>query len=177
MQLTTVCCVCIKLYVILIYSDQRLLLCCSRDDTLRLIDLRQNSISATFSADGFKVNVDWSRACFRWLHSMQILCNYFSMNYGYVCIKSNSLVCVQEYNYNVLGRVAIAWTILTRFAKTGLVRTKWQGTLFTTTQLLHQWTNDPCVYHCQCFTGLLSLGLISQACLIYSSAWVIFKWQ
>ena len=46
--------------------DHRLLLCCSRDDTLRLIDLRQNSISATFSADGFKVNVDWSRACFRY---------------------------------------------------------------------------------------------------------------
>ncbi|XP_065918237.1 autophagy-related protein 16-like isoform X2 [Dysidea avara] len=44
--------------------DERLLLCCSRDDTLRLIDLRQNSISATFTADGFKVNVDWSRACF-----------------------------------------------------------------------------------------------------------------
>ena len=52
---------------IVIHSDHRLLLCCSRDDTLRLIDLRQNSISATFSADGFKVNVDWSRACFRYV--------------------------------------------------------------------------------------------------------------
>jgi len=28
--------------------ERHLLLCCSRDDTLRLIDLRQNSITATF---------------------------------------------------------------------------------------------------------------------------------
>ena len=55
---------------ILIHSDHKLLLFCSRDDTLRLIDLRQNSISATFSADGFKVNVDWSRACFRYVAIM-----------------------------------------------------------------------------------------------------------
>jgi len=61
--------------------------------------------------------------------------------------------------------------------KTGLVCTKWQGTLFTTNQLLHQWTNDPCVYHCQWFTGLLFLGLLSWACLMCSSAQVVFKWQ
>jgi len=35
---------------------------------------------------------------------------------------------------------------VTRFAKTGLVCTKWQGTLFTTNQFLHQWTNSPYVY-------------------------------
>eukprot|EP00731_Ephydatia_muelleri_P035576 Em0137g8a len=44
--------------------DRQLLLCCSRDDTLRLIDLRQNSIMSTFSTSGFKVGEDWSRACF-----------------------------------------------------------------------------------------------------------------
>eukprot|EP00731_Ephydatia_muelleri_P035572 Em0137g4a len=44
--------------------DRQLLLCCSRDDTLRLIDLRQNSIMSTFSTSGFKVSEDWSRACF-----------------------------------------------------------------------------------------------------------------
>ncbi|XP_064395516.1 autophagy-related protein 16-like [Halichondria panicea] len=46
------------------FPERHLLLCCSRDDTLRLIDLRQNSISATFSANGFHVSVDWTRACF-----------------------------------------------------------------------------------------------------------------
>eukprot|EP00731_Ephydatia_muelleri_P024685 Em0016g956a len=44
--------------------DRQLLLCCSRDDTLRLIDLRQNSIMSTFSTSGFKVGEDWSRGCF-----------------------------------------------------------------------------------------------------------------
>jgi len=58
-----------------------------------------------------------------------------------------------------------------------LVHSKWQGTVFTTNQLLHQWTNDPCVYHCQWFTGLLFLGLFSQAFLMCSSAQVVFKWQ
>jgi len=66
---------------------------------------------------------------------------------------------------------------VTGFAKTGLVCTKWQGTLFTTNRLLHQWTNSPCVYHCQWFTGLLFLGLFSRACLMCSSARVAFKWQ
>jgi len=50
---------------------------------------------------------------------------------------------------------------VTRLAKTGLVCTKWQGMLFTTNQLLHLWTNDPCVCHCQWFPGLLFLGLFS----------------
>ena len=68
--------------IILIYSDHRLLLCCSRDDTLRLIDLRQNSISATFSADGFKVNVDWSRACFRYVRNY----NVYVSTYINMCI-------------------------------------------------------------------------------------------
>jgi autophagy-related protein 16 len=47
-----------------IFPDQHLLLCCSRDDTLRLIDLRQNAITATFTAPGFHVGVDWTRAAF-----------------------------------------------------------------------------------------------------------------
>jgi len=33
------------------------------------------------------------------------------------------------------------------------------------------------VYHCQWFTGLLFLGLSSQACLTCSSVQVVFKWQ
>jgi len=48
---------------------------------------------------------------------------------------------------------------------------------FTTTQFLHQWTNNPCAYHCQWFPGLLFLGLVSQTCLTCSSARVVFKWQ
>ena len=38
-------CNCIVVFVCL---DRHLLLCCSRDDALRLIDLRQNAIVATF---------------------------------------------------------------------------------------------------------------------------------
>jgi len=61
------------------------------------------------------------------------------------------------------------------FAKTGLFHTKWQGTLFTTTQFLHQWTNDPCVYHSlPMIYWSVFLGLFSWACL---SAQVVFKWQ
>jgi len=69
------------------------------------------------------------------------------------------------------------YVFVTRFAKTSLVCTKWQGTLFTTNQLLHQWTSDPRVCHCQWFSGLLFLGLFSLACLTCSSARVVFKWQ
>jgi len=46
-----------------------------------------------------------------------------------------------------------------------------------TFQFLHQWTNNPYVYHCQWFPSLLFLGLVSWACLTCFSAWVDFKWQ
>ncbi|XP_073993412.1 autophagy-related 16 [Rhodnius prolixus] len=44
--------------------DAKTLLCCVRDDTLRLVDLRANQILQTYSADGFKVACDWTRAAF-----------------------------------------------------------------------------------------------------------------
>ncbi|XP_014225629.1 autophagy-related protein 16-1 isoform X2 [Trichogramma pretiosum] len=44
--------------------DANFLLSCVRDDTLKLIDLRMKMIVSSFSADGFKVVCDWSRACF-----------------------------------------------------------------------------------------------------------------
>ncbi len=40
------------------------LLACSRDDTLRLIDLRTTQLLRTFSTDGFQVALDWTRATF-----------------------------------------------------------------------------------------------------------------
>ncbi|XP_017881300.1 autophagy-related protein 16-1 isoform X2 [Ceratina calcarata] len=40
------------------------LLSCVRDDTLKLIDLRMKKIIGSFSADGFKVGFDWTRATF-----------------------------------------------------------------------------------------------------------------
>jgi len=79
--------------------------------------------------------------------------------------------------HNKYWKLLTVLSYVTRFAKTGLVRTKWQGTHFTTNQLLHQWTNHPCVCHCQWFTSLLFLGLFSRACLTCSSARVAFKWQ
>ncbi|KAL1115831.1 hypothetical protein AAG570_006121 [Ranatra chinensis] len=44
--------------------DPKTLLCCIRDDTLRIIDLRQNQIISTFRAEGFKVCCDWTKAVF-----------------------------------------------------------------------------------------------------------------
>ena len=47
-----------------VFLDRHLLLCCSRDDTLRLIDLRQNSITATFRSGGkIKLGV-WAQVRF-----------------------------------------------------------------------------------------------------------------
>ena len=66
---------------------------------------------------------------------------------------------------------------VTGFDKGWLLYTQWQGRLFTTFQFLHQWTNNTRVYHCQCFPGLLFLGLVSWACLMCLSARVVFKWQ
>ena len=40
------------------------LLACVRDDSIKLLDLRMNSVVKTFCAEGFKVGCDWSRACF-----------------------------------------------------------------------------------------------------------------
>ena len=45
--------------------ERQLLLVCCRDNTIRLIDLRTKSVVDTFTADGFNVSLDWSRACFR----------------------------------------------------------------------------------------------------------------
>lgn len=44
--------------------DRLSLLACSRDDTLKVIDLRMNQISQTLCADNFKVFCDWTRAVF-----------------------------------------------------------------------------------------------------------------
>uniref|UniRef100_A0A8C5CHP6 ATG16 autophagy related 16-like 1 (S. cerevisiae) n=1 Tax=Gadus morhua TaxID=8049 RepID=A0A8C5CHP6_GADMO len=40
------------------------LLTCSRDDLLKIIDLRTNTVRHTFSAPGFKCGADWTRVCF-----------------------------------------------------------------------------------------------------------------
>ncbi|GFR67304.1 autophagy-related protein 16-1 [Elysia marginata] len=44
--------------------DKTQLLCCTRDDCLKIIDLRMNQVACTLVADGFKVGCDWSRAVF-----------------------------------------------------------------------------------------------------------------
>ncbi|ELK06774.1 autophagy-related protein 16-2 isoform X2 [Pteropus alecto] len=44
--------------------DQLHLLSCSRDDTLKVIDLRVSNIRQVFSADGFKCGSDWTKAVF-----------------------------------------------------------------------------------------------------------------
>ncbi|XP_068926908.1 protein Atg16l2 isoform X2 [Petaurus breviceps papuanus] len=47
-----------------ISNDQMHLLSCSRDDALKLIDLRVNNIRQVFRADGFKCGSDWTKAVF-----------------------------------------------------------------------------------------------------------------
>nr|XP_019599939.1 PREDICTED: autophagy-related protein 16-2 isoform X2 [Rhinolophus sinicus] len=45
-------------------QDHLHLLSCSRDDTLKVIDLRVSNIRQVFSADGFKCGSDWTKAVF-----------------------------------------------------------------------------------------------------------------
>ncbi|OZJ05095.1 hypothetical protein BZG36_01350 [Bifiguratus adelaidae] len=47
-----------------ISNDGSRLLTNSRDNTLKLLDMRQYATVATFSADGFRNGLNWSRACF-----------------------------------------------------------------------------------------------------------------
>ncbi|CAN9511242.1 unnamed protein product [Ophioblennius macclurei] len=44
--------------------DRTELLSCSRDDLLKIIDLRTNAVRQTFSAQGFKCGADWTRVTF-----------------------------------------------------------------------------------------------------------------
>ncbi|XP_076025638.1 autophagy-related protein 16-1 isoform X2 [Genypterus blacodes] len=44
--------------------DRTELLTCSRDDLIKIIDLRTNAVKQTFSAQGFKCGADWTRVTF-----------------------------------------------------------------------------------------------------------------
>ncbi|KAM4771638.1 autophagy-related protein 16-1 isoform 2-T2 [Rhinophrynus dorsalis] len=44
--------------------DRTQLLTCSRDDQIKIIDLRVNAVQQTFSAPGFKCGSDWTRVIF-----------------------------------------------------------------------------------------------------------------
>uniref|UniRef100_A0A4W6BVC2 APG16-like 1 n=1 Tax=Lates calcarifer TaxID=8187 RepID=A0A4W6BVC2_LATCA len=44
--------------------DRTELLTCSRDDLIKIIDLRTNAVRQTFSAQGFKCGADWTRVTF-----------------------------------------------------------------------------------------------------------------
>ena len=44
--------------------DGSQLLSCSKDDALRLIDLKMHQVVGTLTADGFRVGLESSRACF-----------------------------------------------------------------------------------------------------------------
>uniref|UniRef100_A0A3B3SPV3 ATG16 autophagy related 16-like 1 (S. cerevisiae) n=1 Tax=Paramormyrops kingsleyae TaxID=1676925 RepID=A0A3B3SPV3_9TELE len=45
--------------------DRTELLTCSRDDLVKIIDLRCNAVRQTFSSQGFKCGSDWTRVAFR----------------------------------------------------------------------------------------------------------------
>ncbi|ESO92893.1 hypothetical protein LOTGIDRAFT_120226, partial [Lottia gigantea] len=44
--------------------DRMNLLCSTRDDSMKILDLRMNQVSSTFYADGYKASCDWGRAVF-----------------------------------------------------------------------------------------------------------------
>ncbi|XP_054650926.1 autophagy-related protein 16-1 isoform X2 [Dunckerocampus dactyliophorus] len=44
--------------------DRTDLLTCSRDDVVKIVDLRTNAVRQTFSAQGFKCGADWTRVTF-----------------------------------------------------------------------------------------------------------------
>ncbi|XP_068172691.1 autophagy-related protein 16-1 isoform X2 [Antennarius striatus] len=44
--------------------DRTELLTCSRDDLLKIVDLRANAVRQTFSAQGFKCGADWTRVTY-----------------------------------------------------------------------------------------------------------------
>lgn len=45
-------------------ADRCQLLCCVRDDTIKLLDVRMNQVLVSFQDDNFKVACDWTRAKF-----------------------------------------------------------------------------------------------------------------
>ncbi|XP_061189462.1 autophagy-related protein 16-1-like [Saccostrea echinata] len=47
-----------------ISTDKMSVLCCTRNDTLEVLDLRKNQIVTTLEHDDFRVHCDWSRAVF-----------------------------------------------------------------------------------------------------------------
>ncbi|XP_031554787.1 autophagy-related protein 16-1-like [Actinia tenebrosa] len=44
--------------------DMNQVLASTRDDTVKVIDLRMSQVVSTFSAEGFRLATDWTRACF-----------------------------------------------------------------------------------------------------------------
>jgi len=92
--------------------DMNYLLACSRDDSLKVIDLRTYQIISTFKSEGFRVAFDYTRAC-------------FSPDGQYVmCGAHDGSVYVWNAQTNVLEKVL-------KEHKTAVVATAWHpsGTL------------------------------------------------
>ncbi|KAM7364245.1 autophagy-related 16 isoform 2-T2 [Cochliomyia hominivorax] len=54
-------------------KDGNYLICSTRDDTIKLLDLRKNQIITTFSDEHFKLSCDWARASFN-MNATKIAC-------------------------------------------------------------------------------------------------------
>ncbi|XP_065371314.1 autophagy-related protein 16 isoform X2 [Calliphora vicina] len=54
-------------------KDCNYLICSTRDDTIKLLDLRKNQIISTFSDEHFKLSCDWARASFN-MNATKIAC-------------------------------------------------------------------------------------------------------
>lgn len=86
--------------------DMNYLLASSRDDSLKLIDLRTYQIISTFKNDGFKVPFDYSRACFS-PDGQYVMCGTYEGSIFIWNAKTNVLEKVLKEHKNPV--IATAW--------------------------------------------------------------------
>ncbi|XP_057302347.1 autophagy-related protein 16-1-like [Hydractinia symbiolongicarpus] len=87
-------------------QDMNYLLSCSRDDSLKLIDLRTSQIVSTYKTDGFKVAFDYTRACFS-PDGQYVMCGAYDGSVFVWNTKTNHLEKILKEHKNAV--VATAW--------------------------------------------------------------------
>lgn len=86
--------------------DSNFLLACSRDDSLKVIDIRTYQIVSTFKSDGFRVAFDYSRACFS-PDGQYVMCGAYDGSIYIWNAKTNVLEKVLKEHKNAV--IATSW--------------------------------------------------------------------
>ncbi|KAI2811239.1 hypothetical protein BLOT_002412 [Blomia tropicalis] len=90
-------------------ADGRWLLCSVRDDTLKCLDLRMNQVVRDYTADGFNVGCDWTRARFSPDHRF-VACGGFDSNiYIWDFLTSRLETCLSS-NVHSGTVVSVEWS-------------------------------------------------------------------